>query len=118
MHTPLRALAGWLVLLSATTGCEREAESGGAPPLPDVPERLEELANESIYYRCEAGAEVVVTGDTARVVLPDGRSVDLNRGAGRDTMEFAGEALSFSVSGEAAVLTQDEGGRFPCTGVD
>lgn len=118
MSTPPRFLTAALVLMATTAGCEREAAPVAAPQLPEVPERVQEVANESVYYRCEGGAEVVVTGDTARVVLPDGRSVTLARGASRDTMEFVGEALSFSVSGEAAVLTQDEGGRFACTGVD
>ncbi len=114
----MKALAGGLVLLAATTGCEREAERVAVPPLPEMPERVAGIANQSVYYRCEGGFEVVVTGDTARVALPDGRGVGLARDASRDAMEFAGGGLSFSVAGEAAVLTRDEGGRFACTGVD
>jgi hypothetical protein len=118
MRTALRALAAGMVLLAATTGCEREAGPAAVPQLPDVPERAEEFGNKSVYYRCEGGFEVVVAGDTVQVALPDGGGVSLTRDASGNAMEFTGEALSFSVAGGAAVLTQDEGGRFACTGVD
>lgn len=118
MRTALRALAAGMVLLAATASCEREAVPAAVRQLPDVPERVQEIANKSVYYRCDGGFEVVVTGDTAQVALSDGGGVSLTRGASRDSMEFAGEALSFSVAGDAAVLTQAEGGRFACAGID
>lgn len=119
---------GLVALAAVTAGC------GGANPLstpaatsgstmaspqpPTVPDPVQDVANESIHYKCEGGFEVVVAGDTARVATSDGRGASLARSTSAESMEFTGEAMVFSVVEEQALLVQDGGGRFPCSGVD
>lgn len=65
-------------------------------------------------YTCDGDHRVTVDGDTAQVMLADGRTVELPRIAGTSTATFTGEALEFTGDAEGGTLMQDEGGSFTC----
>ncbi|MDQ3617586.1 MAG: hypothetical protein M3374_02540 [Pseudomonadota bacterium] len=71
----------------------------------------------TMRYRCESGhrVEIVNGGDTARVLLSDGRSVDIARVADASPPLYAGEALEFAVGSDGGTLGQDGVGGFDCT---
>lgn len=108
------ALCSCLALL-ALSACDRAADNApvdAAPSAADQPAAASDDA--SMRYSCEGSYRVSIIGDTARVTTADGHEINLSRVADRSPPLFAGEALEFSVEGDGAVLSQDEGGPFPC----
>lgn len=84
-----------------------------ATPQPDT------SAGITMRYRCAQGHRVdILNSDTARVTLADGRTVDIPRIADSAPPRYAGEALSFEVGSDGAMLGQDETGGFACREAD
>ena len=95
-----------------------EAPTSAAMPAA-TPEPAAPAADVTMRYRCDQGHRVdIVGGDTARVTLADGRTVDIPRVAGSAPPRYAGEALSFEIGNDGATLGQDEVGGFPCRASD
>ena len=100
-----------LLLALALAGCTRadedarEARGNGTPAAtaPAGPSADTGRAR----YRCAEGHRVEVVDDTARVTLRNGTVVDLPRSAQATGTLYAGQALEFTVIGEAAQLAQD-----------
>lgn len=66
-------------------------------------------------YTCDGDHRVQVDGSTARVMLADGRTVELMQAAGTSPSVYAGEALEFTGDASGGTLVQDEVGSFTCT---
>jgi hypothetical protein len=107
-----------LLLALAVAGCTRAdddaregpggvASAGTAPAGPSAD-------TGRARYRCADGHRVEVVDDTARVTLRNGTVVDLPRSAQATGTLYAGQALEFTVIGEAAQLARDEGAHWAC----
>ncbi|MEG3191355.1 hypothetical protein [Lysobacter sp. D1-1-M9] len=69
----------------------------------------------TMSYTCDDGHRVeIVETDTARVMLADGRRVEITRAAGSAPPMYSGEGLQFSVGNQGGTLSQDELGSFDC----
>ncbi|KQY51015.1 hypothetical protein ASD14_09260 [Lysobacter sp. Root494] len=76
-------------------------------------------AGVTMRYSCEQGHRVDIVGsNTARVILHDGRIIDISRVANSAPPRYAGVALSFDIGSEGATLGQDETGGFACHEAD
>ena len=111
-----------LLFALALAGCTRaddaaraaRSDAGGEGPAASAP------AGPPVHtgharYRCAEGHRVEVVDDIARVTLRNGTVVDLPRSAQATGTLYAGEALEFTVIGEAAQLARDEGDHWACT---
>ncbi|MGV8932480.1 MAG: hypothetical protein ACOH1R_10290 [Luteimonas sp.] len=108
-----------LILLAAIgmSGCNPRDDSAGtdndtaaagkavpsaSPPTSD--------ADVSMRYSCQADTKVAITNDgRARVSLPDGRIVDLDRVVGSTPAVFTGSSLYLTIGDHDAYLSQDDG---------
>ena len=118
------ALIATTALAAALTlsACQRDqSDALPPPPVTDAPTApVEPTPSDdatTMRYSCESGhrVEIVNGGDTARVLLSDGRSVDIARVADASPPLYAGEALEFAVGSDGGTLGQDEVGGFDCT---
>ena len=67
-------------------------------------------ADVSMRYSCQADTKVAITNDgRARVSLPDGRIVDLDRVVGSTPAVFTGSSLYLTIGDHDAYLSQDDG---------
>lgn len=131
MRTPLAAIVAVAAAL-AVSACQPEAVDSGTvaaevaaqdpgEPKPGRPASTgstpspDESAT-TMRYLCESEhhVEIIDGGNIARVLLSDGRSVDIARVADASPPLFAGEALEFAVGSDGATLGQDEVGGFDC----
>ena len=118
---PQAALAG-LLLAGLLAGCDRSEQSAPPPaatgedvapgPAADMP--ADGSAMVTMRYACD-GRRVAVFGNDHVTVTMDGRDIELAHVADSSPPRFAGEALSFSVAADGAVLAQDEGASWACT---
>lgn len=107
-----------LILLAAigTSGCNPRDDSAGtdndtaaagkvAPSTSTTSD-----ADVSMRYSCQADTRVAITNDgRARVSLPDGRIVDLDRVVGSTPAVFTGSSLYLTIGDHDAFLSQDDG---------
>ena len=120
MRTPMMAIST-LALAMALSACRDHSD---LTPASDVTPTASDAATDAAppagdalataTYTCDGDHRVSVDGDTAQVMLADGRTVDLSRSAGASTATFAGEALEFTGDVEGGTLVQDEGDSFTC----
>lgn len=69
----------------------------------------------TMSYSCDDGHRVeIIQTDTARIMLADGRRVEITRAAGSAPPMYSGEGLQFSVGDQGGTLSQDEVGSFDC----
>ena len=120
MRTPMMAIST-LALALALSACRDHSDltpaSDTTPAGTDAATDATPPAEEALTmatYTCDGDHRVSVDGDTAQVMLADGRTVELSRSAGASTATFAGEALEFTGDAEGGTLVQDEGGSFTC----
>ncbi len=67
-------------------------------------------ADVSMRYSCQAHTKVAITNDgRARVSLPDGRVVDLDKVVGSTPADFTGSSLYLTIGAHDASLSQDDG---------
>ena len=84
---------------AATTGKARPSNSA-----------KDEGADVAMHYTCEAGTGVALLRDgNARVSLPDGSRVDLERIVGSKPTVFTGSSLYFTTGDHGAHLSQQDG---------
>ncbi len=74
-------------------------------------------ADVSMRYSCQADTKVAITNDgRARVSLPDGRIIDLDRVVGSTPAVFTGSSLYLTIGDHDAYLSQDVGNNeLACT---
>ena len=120
MRTPMMAISS-LALVLALSACRDHSDltpaSDTTPAATEPTTEATPPADEALAmatYICDGDHRVSVDGDTAQVMLADGRTVELSRSAGASTATFAGEALEFTGDAEGGTLVQDEGGSFTC----
>ena len=120
MRTPMMAIST-LALALALSACRdhsdltpaSDATPAATEPTTDATPPAED-ALAMATYTCDGDHRVSVDGDTAQVMMADGRTIELSRSAGASTATFAGEALEFTGDAEGGTLVQDEGGSFTC----
>lgn len=89
---------------AAALRCAQVPVDGAA----QAPEAEAEDAGVTMRYACDAGTGVTVYEDgTARVSLPQGRSVRVSRIAGSAPPVFTGQSLYFTIGEQGARLSQD-----------
>ena len=118
----------FLVLIIAAcvlAGCQRPAEdTANAPPATstaavtapaDTATASSTDEGVTMRYRCDGGhAVAIVRGESARLTLADGRTVEIARVADSAPPAYRGEALSFEIGSDGGTLGQDEVGGFDC----
>jgi hypothetical protein len=112
------------LLLAMLAGCNAdrpaatsESEADPAPPAaPSTSPPPAQGDGVTMRYACADGNKVdIVGGDTARVALSDGRTVELPRVDGRSPPLYSDATLQFAVGSEGGVLAGDDGAPADCT---
>jgi hypothetical protein len=90
---------------TATAG--NTAATGNARPSNST---KDEGADVAMHYTCEAATGVALLRDgNARISLPDGNRVDLERIVGSKPTVFTGSSLYFTTGDHGAYLSQQDG---------
>lgn len=106
---PLILVVACLASCDARHGEARSgtAASDNAPPSHRAKDQGIDVA---MHYTCEAGTSVALLRDgSARVSLPDGSRVDLERIVGSKPTVFTGSSLYFTTGDHGAYLSQQDG---------
>lgn len=73
----------------------------------------------TMRYNCDKGfAVAILSGDSARITLSDGRAIEIGRVAGSMPARYGGQTFTFAADSNGAMLSQDQVGEFACTVAD